>query len=75
MDWIRHIATVLTVIGGLNWGLVGIFDWNLVDEIFGAGSTGSRVVYTIVGIAAIVALWNLFVPGRQSARHSTTPHP
>lgn len=39
--------------GGLNWGLVGFFDFNLVDAIFGADSTGSRVVYAIVGVAAL----------------------
>ena len=46
-------ALVLTVIGGLNWGLVGFFDYNLVDQIFGVGSFWARAVYAIVGIAAL----------------------
>ena len=46
-------ALVLTVIGGLNWGLVGFFDYNLVDGILGAGTTLARIIYAIVGIAAV----------------------
>ena len=51
------LAYTLVVIGGLNWGLVGFFKYNLVDKIFGVDSTGSRVVYDIVGLAA---LWMLY---------------
>jgi len=50
LDW---IALILVIIGGLNWGLVGIFDFDLVATIFGDMSTVSRVVYTLVGLAAI----------------------
>jgi uncharacterized membrane protein YuzA (DUF378 family) len=46
------VAFILTIIGGLNWLLVG-FGWNLVDAIFGVGSTGSMIVYIIVGLSAI----------------------
>lgn len=49
-------ALVLIVIGGINWGLVGFFDYNLVNEIFGAGSVAARVIYAIVGIAALWAI-------------------
>lgn len=50
IDW---VALVLTVIGGLNWGLVGAFEFDLVATIFGNGSALSRIVYVVVGIAAI----------------------
>ena len=50
LDW---IALVLLVIGGLNWGLVGLFKFDLVAAIFGDMSAISRVVYTLVGIAAL----------------------
>lgn len=50
---INVIALILILIGGLNWGLVGFFDYNLVDAIFGADSTGARVVYAVVGVAAL----------------------
>ena len=47
------IALVLVVVGGLNWGLVGLVDFNLVAAIFGATSMLSRIVYVLVGLSAI----------------------
>lgn len=47
------VALVLILIGGLNWGLVGFFDFNLVDALFGEGSALSRIVYALVGLAAV----------------------
>jgi len=47
------IAAILLVVGGLNWGLVGVLDFNLVDTLFGAGSMLSRIVYALVGLAAV----------------------
>ncbi|HEU4830635.1 MAG TPA: DUF378 domain-containing protein [Candidatus Saccharimonadales bacterium] len=52
-------ALVLIIIGGINWGLVGFFDYNLVDGIFGADSVVARVIYAIVGLAAVWALVSL----------------
>ena len=52
MKTVHVIAFILTIIGGLNWLLVA-FDWNLVDAIFGVGSTGSMIVYILVGLSAI----------------------
>ncbi|OGN20339.1 MAG: DUF378 domain-containing protein [Candidatus Yanofskybacteria bacterium RIFCSPLOWO2_02_FULL_45_10] len=49
IDW---IAWLLVVIGGLNWGLVGAFDFNLVEKIFGVG-TITMIVYILVGLSAI----------------------
>lgn len=46
-------AVVLVIIGGLNWGLVGFFDWNLIDALFGEGSALARIIYAIVGLAAL----------------------
>ncbi len=51
------IALTLVIVGGLNWGLVGLLDFNLVDAIFGAGSTLSRIVYMIVGLAALYMIY------------------
>jgi len=60
MKTLDVIVAVLLVIGGLNWGLVGIFKFDLVAAIFG-GQTAivSRIVYTIVGICALyqAVLW------------------
>lgn len=50
VDW---IALVLVIVGGLNWALVGIFKFNLVAWIFGDMSVVSRIVYILVGVAAV----------------------
>ena len=49
------IALILVIIGALNWGLVGFFHYNLVSTLFGPGL--ERVIYVIVGLAGIYALW------------------
>ncbi|HDS00826.1 MAG TPA: DUF378 domain-containing protein [candidate division Zixibacteria bacterium] len=53
------IFLILLVVGGLNWGLVGIFNFNLVAAIFGEMSVISRIIYILVGIAALynLVLW------------------
>jgi uncharacterized protein len=51
----ESIWLLIVMIGALNWGLVGLFDFNLVEEIFGTG-TGADVVYVIVGVAALFML-------------------
>lgn len=53
-------ATILVIIGGLNWGLVGFFNYNLVDAIFGAGSIAARIIYAIVGLAAVYMIYDLY---------------
>jgi uncharacterized membrane protein YuzA (DUF378 family) len=50
------IALVLVVVGGLNWALVGIFSFDLVAAIFGEMSALARVVYVVVGVAAVYML-------------------
>ncbi len=55
------IALVLLIVGGLNWGLIGIFEFDLVAFLFGGQSAMlSRVVYTLVGICALWAITFLF---------------
>lgn len=53
MKVVNATALVLVIIGGINWGLVGFFDYNLVDSLFGVDSVLSRVVYAVVGVAAL----------------------
>ena len=51
------IALILTIIGGINWGLIGIFQFDLVAWIFGGqDAILSRIIYTLVGIAALWCL-------------------
>ncbi|HHU28683.1 TPA: DUF378 domain-containing protein [bacterium] len=61
MNIIQKSALVLTIIGAINWGLIGLFNFDLVAAIFGTMSIWSRVIYTIVGIAGIVNIMLLFV--------------
>ena len=56
LDW---IAFVLTIIGGLNWGLVGLFDLDLVNTIFGSISWLATIVYVLVGLAALYLIYYL----------------
>lgn len=56
MNALQWITWVLVIIGGLNWGLVGAFNFNLVDTIFGIGSLGSSIVYILVGLSTLVMI-------------------
>jgi len=53
-DW---VALVLVLVGGLNWGLVGIFKFDLVGAIFGDMSGLSRIVYSLVGLSAVYLIF------------------
>jgi hypothetical protein len=53
MKVLHMIALILLIVGGLNWGLVGLFNFDLVAALFGQGSAVSRIVYVLVGIAAL----------------------
>ena len=56
MRAINLITQFLVIVGGLNWGLVGLFDFDLVAALFGEMSALSRLVYVLVGISAV---WQL----------------
>lgn len=56
MKVIDIIALILIIIGAINWGLIGIFNFNLVETIFGGFSIISRIIYILVGIAG---LWGI----------------
>ena len=60
MKFINILTLVLVIVGGLNWGLVGLFDFDLVATIFGAGSMLSRLVYILVGLSAAWQIVPLF---------------
>jgi len=51
---IKIIAFILVIVGALNWGLVGLFDFDLVARIFGEMTRLTRVVYILVGLSAII---------------------
>ena len=58
---IDRIALILTIIGALNWGIIGIFKYDLVAALFGGQTAAvSRVIYTLVGLAGIWCISLLF---------------
>ena len=61
MKPLNLVTQALLVIGGLNWGLVGLIGWNLVAAVFGDGSILSRLVYVVVGVSALWQLGRLFM--------------
>ena len=74
MEFIKRLEPVwlaLVVVGALNWGLVGLFDWNLVTEIFGTG-TVTDVIYVIVGLSGLMMLPRLLEDFRVGT-HRTHP--
>ena len=56
MHILRIIAYALVITGAVVWGIVGFFDYNIVNALFGEGSILSRIVYSLVGISAITLL-------------------
>ena len=54
------VIDTIALIGAINWGLVGIFNFNLVDAIFGSMSVISRIIYILVGISGLWAIKLLF---------------
>jgi uncharacterized membrane protein YuzA (DUF378 family) len=65
----------LLVIGGLNWGLVGIFNFDLVATLFGDMSIISRIVYTLVGIAAVYDVLSIKAIWKRWGMSYHTPSP
>ena len=56
VDW---IASILMIVGGLNWALVGLIDFNLVAALFGDQTPLTRIIYTVVGLAALYGIYML----------------
>lgn len=72
MSVIRKIALVILIIGGLNWGLVGLFDFNLVGFLFdGISEIISRVIYSLVGLAGIASIVTWAIPETEEALNYT----
>ena len=57
MKILTSIASILMIIGALNWGLVGLFNFDLVQKLFGSkDSIGARIVYTLIGLAGLYTI-------------------
>ncbi|MFI8495332.1 DUF378 domain-containing protein [Peribacillus butanolivorans] len=69
MIGIQRTALVFTIIGAVNWGLIGFFQFDLVASIFGGQDAAlARIVYGIVGIAGLINLGLLFKPSPEVSR-------
>ena len=60
METLQKTCLVLTIVGAINWGLIGLLDFNLVSSIFGSGSMFERLIYILVGLAGIINIGILF---------------
>ena len=68
MITLRKLILILMIIGGINWGLVGFFNYNLVSSIFGVKlEVISRIIYAVVGLAALYGISFLF---KDETRHA-----
>ena len=67
MKTLNALTQILIIVGGLNWGLVGVAKFDLVATLFGAGSFLSNTVYTVVGISAIYQAVSLASPSRNGS--------
>jgi len=65
MNAIDSLAMVLLIVGGLNWGLIGLFNFDLVAAIFGDMTVVSRIIYTLVGLSA---LWSIYTASKFGGR-------
>jgi uncharacterized membrane protein YuzA (DUF378 family) len=59
MSALDYLAMALLIIGGLNWGMVGLFDVDMVATLFGPGSPATRIVYVLVGVAALYSVYTM----------------
>ncbi|MDJ1475073.1 DUF378 domain-containing protein [Bacillus sp. LS15-K4] len=73
MSTLQRIALVFTVIGAVNWGLIGFFQFDLVAAIFGGQNSAlARIIYGIVGISGLINLGLLFKPSENLDTHPET---
>ncbi len=68
MQTLQKIALGLVIIGALNWGLVGLFNFNLVEALFGVDALFTKVIYTFIGLAGIINIGLLITPFENTAR-------
>lgn len=73
MSGLQRFALALVIIGAINWGLIGFFQFDLVAAIFGGQDTAlARIVYGLVGLAGLYCLTLLFKPSEELSREEQT---
>ncbi len=67
MNTFQKICLLLLIVGGINWGLIGILQFDLVGFLFGGQAAMlSRIVFALVGICAIISVSSLFMPNKMA---------
>ena len=59
MNILKIIALILCIIGSVNWGLIGLLNFHLVDTLFGVGSLISIIIYILVGVSGFISILTL----------------
>lgn len=59
MEILKIIALILCIIGSVNWGLIGLLNFNLVETLFGVGSLISIIIYILVGVSGFISILTL----------------
>lgn len=59
MNILKIIALIFCIIGSVNWGLIGLLNFNLVDTLFGVGSLISIIIYILVGVSGFISILTL----------------
>lgn len=69
MDKLHKVAYIVLVVGGLNWGMVGFFNINVISNIFSEDL--SRIIYSFIGLAALIGLYSVMNMNKRSSSAST----
>ncbi|CDB28449.1 uncharacterized protein BN721_00820 [Firmicutes bacterium CAG:582] len=60
MNTLQKVCLVVTIIGAINWGFIGLLEVNLVESLFGVGTVVSRIIYSLVGLTGLINVGILF---------------
>ena len=60
MNTLQKVCLVVTIIGAINWGFIGLLEVNLVESLFGVGTVVSRIIYSLVGLTGQINVGILF---------------
>ncbi len=60
MNTLQKVCLVITIIGALNWGFIGLLDINIIEAIFGEASVIGRIIYSLVGLTGLINIGILF---------------
>ena len=75
LNKVGWMALIVLMVGGLNWGLIGLFDFNLVTAIFGDMTRLSRMIYSLIGLAMLYTVFESLLTYRIKGAKTHKPHP